>query len=108
MFTLNPLPPQISPVLVQKLVRAEPATIGHFRDWGFMDPGIKAMQQDLRIAGTAVTVHQPGVDGTIVGYALGQIRPGDILVVDRCGDMRHAGFRRPGRVCGERSPKWQA
>ncbi|HET7098242.1 MAG TPA: RraA family protein [Casimicrobiaceae bacterium] len=97
MFTLNPLPPQISPALVQKLVRAEPATIGHFRDWGFMDPGIRAMQSDRRIAGTAVTVHQPGVDGTIVGYALGQIRPGDVLVIDRCGDMRHAGFG--GLVC---------
>ena len=92
MFTLNPLPPQIDAVLVQKLVRAEPATIGHFRDWGFMDPGIRAMQRDVRIAGTAVTVHQPGIDGTIVGYALGELRPGDILVVDRCGDLRHAGF----------------
>jgi 4-hydroxy-4-methyl-2-oxoglutarate aldolase len=50
-FTLNTLPPPINPTLVQKLVRAEPATIGHFRDWGFMDPGIKAMQQDVRIAG---------------------------------------------------------
>ena len=49
------------------------------------------MQQDVRIAGPAVTVHQPGVDGTIIGYALGQLRPGDVLVVDRCGDMRHAG-----------------
>jgi hypothetical protein len=74
MFTLNTLPPQINPTLVQKLVRAEPATIGHFRDWGFMDPGIEAMQQDVRIAGTAVTVHQPGVDGTIIGYALGQLQ----------------------------------
>src|SRR4030095_11852308 len=92
MFKLNPLPPQIDATLVQKLLRAEPATIGHFRDWGFMDPGIKAMQQDLRIAGPAVTVHQPGMDGTIIGYALGQLRPGDILVVDRCGDMRHSGF----------------
>ena len=92
MFTLNPLPPQIAASLVQKLVRAEPATIGHFRHWGFMDPGLRAMQQDVRIAGPAVTVHQPGVDGTIIGYALGQLRPGDVLVVDRCGDMRHAGF----------------
>ena len=92
MFTLNPLPPQLSPELVAKLVRAEPATIGHFRDWGFMDPAIRAMQQDVRIAGPAVTVHQPGVDGTIIGYALGQLRPGDVLVVDRCGDTRHAGF----------------
>src|SRR5207253_582150 len=92
MFTLNPLPPQIAAALVQKLVRAEPATIGHFRHWGFMDPGLRAMQQDVRIAGPAVTVHQPGVDGTIIGYALGQLRPGDVLVVDRCGDMRHAGL----------------
>ena len=97
MFTLNPLPPQLSPALVDKLVRAEPATIGHFRHWGFMDPGIKALQPDVRIAGPAVTVHQPGVDGTIIGYALGQLRPGDILVVDRCGDTRHAGFG--GVVC---------
>ena len=58
MFTLNPLPPQITASLVQKLVRAEPATIGHFRHWGFMDPGLRAMQQDVRIAGPAVTVHQ--------------------------------------------------
>ena len=92
MFMLNPLPTQLSAALVQKLVRAEPATIGHFRDWGFMDPALRAMQQDVRIAGPAVTVHQPGVDGTIIGYALGQLRPGDVLVVDRCGDTRHAGF----------------
>ena len=97
MFNLNPLPPQLDPALVDKLVRAEPATIGHFRHWGFMDPGMKAMQQDVRIAGPAVTVHQPGVDGTIIGYALGQLRPGDVLVVDRCGDTRHAGFG--GVVC---------
>ena len=97
MFTLNSLPPQLSPALVEKLVRAEPATIGHFRHWGFMDPGIKALQPDVRIAGPAVTVHQPGVDGTIIGYALGQLRPGDVLVVDRCGDTRHAGFG--GVVC---------
>ena len=99
MFTLNPLPPQIDATLVQKLVRAEPATIGHFRDWGFMDAGIKAMQQDVRIAGTAVTVHQPGMDGTIIGYALGQLRPGDILVVDRSLKPRHrdVGIPQPGQ-----------
>jgi regulator of RNase E activity RraA len=92
MFALHPLPPELDPKLVAKLVRAEPATIGHFRDWGFMDPAIRAMQSNVRIAGPAVTVHQPGVDGTIIGYALGQLRAGDVLVVDRCGDTRHAGF----------------
>ncbi len=92
MFTLNPLPAPLDAALSAKLARVEPATIGHFRDWGFMDTGIKAMQPDTRIAGTAVTIRQPGPDGTIMPYALGQLRPGDILVVDRCGDMRHASF----------------
>jgi len=92
MFTLNPLPPGLDRSLFDTLVRAEPATIGHFRNWGFMDPMIRAMQPDVRIAGPAVTVRAPGVDGTVVGYALGQVRPGDVLVIDRCGDHRHAAF----------------
>jgi regulator of RNase E activity RraA len=91
-FTLEPLPPGLDPRLVEKLVRAEPATIGHFRNWGFVDPQIRAMQPDVRIAGPAVTVRAPGLDGTIVGYALGQVRRGDVLVIDRCGDHRHAAF----------------
>jgi regulator of RNase E activity RraA len=91
-FTLNALPAALDARLVQKLVQAEPATIGHFRNWGFMDPAIRAMQPDVRIAGPAVTVRAPGVDGTIVGYALGQVRRGDVLVIDRCGDHRHAAF----------------
>lgn len=92
MFNLKPLPPTLDKALVEKLVRAEPATIGHFRDWGFMDPGIRAQLPNIRIAGPAVTVRAPGVDGTVVGYALGQVRPGDVLVIDRCGDHRHAAF----------------
>jgi 4-hydroxy-4-methyl-2-oxoglutarate aldolase len=92
MFTLQPLPPALDAKLIAKLVRAEPATIGHFRNSGFMDPDIRAIQADVRIAGPAVTVRAPGMDGTIVGYALGQVRPGDVLVIDRCGDHRHAAF----------------
>ena len=92
MFTLKPLPDLLDRKLVEKLVRAEPATIGHFRNSGFMDPAIRAMQPDVRIAGPAVTVRAPGMDGTVVGYALGQVRRGDVLVIDRAGDHRHAAF----------------
>jgi regulator of RNase E activity RraA len=91
-FTIKPLPDSLDGKIVEKLVHAEPATIGHFRNWGFMDPAIRAMQPDVRIAGPAVTVRAPGMDGTIVGYALGQVRRGDVLVIDRCGDHRHAAF----------------
>jgi 4-hydroxy-4-methyl-2-oxoglutarate aldolase len=64
----------------------EPAVIGHFRYTGFMSPAIRAHFQDRRIAGTAVTVRAPGMDGAMVHYAVGQARPGDVLVIDRCGD----------------------
>ena len=71
-------------------MRAEPATIGHFLDFGFVDPQIRAMWQVPRIAGTAVTVRCAGNDSTMVHYALGQLRPGDVLLLDRFGDTRHA------------------
>jgi regulator of RNase E activity RraA len=90
MFVINPLPPQVDPALIELLGKAEPATIGHFLDFGFVDPKIHALWQVPRIAGTAVTVRCAGNDSTIVHYALGQLRPGDILVIDRFGDERHA------------------
>ena len=90
MFVVNPLPPQVDPELIALLLRAEPATIGHFLDFGFVDPQIRAMWQVPRIAGTAVTVRCAGNDSTMVHYALGQLRPGDVLLLDRFGDTRHA------------------
>lgn len=90
MFTLNDLPPPVDPEILSVLARAEPATIGHFRHTGFMDPGIRALLPDRRIAGTAVTIRFGGIDSTMVHYALGLLRPGDILVMDRLGDTRHA------------------
>src|SRR5262245_6487305 len=90
MFVINPLPPQIDRALLDLLAQAEPATIGHFLHTGFMDPAIRGLFPDVRIAGTAVPIRVPGFDGTIIHYALGQVRPGDVLVMDRCGDRRHA------------------
>ena len=90
MFVVNPLPAQIDPELIALLARAEPATIGHFLDFGFVDPAIRALWGVPRVAGTAVTCRCVGNDSTIVHYALGQLRPGDVLVIDRVGDVRHA------------------
>src|SRR4051794_35430867 len=91
-FTVNALPGQLDVRLVAKLARAEPATIGHFRNWVFMDPATRAMQPATPIAGPAAPVRAPGADGPFVGYPLGRLRPGDVLVIDRCGDHRHAAF----------------
>jgi 4-hydroxy-4-methyl-2-oxoglutarate aldolase len=92
MLVTNPLPPQVDRALLDLLAKAEPATIGHFRHSGFMDPAIRGLFSDVRIAGTAVPIRVPGFDGTIIHYALGQVRPGDVLIMDRCGDRRHAAF----------------
>lgn len=89
-FVLRPMPPPVPPAVLEKLARAETATIGHTRLQGFMDRGIQAVLPGARIAGTAVTVQIPGPDSTLLHHALGLLRPGDVLVVDRLGDDRYA------------------
>ncbi len=71
-------------------MKVETATVGHSRHWGFMDRGIQPLLRTKRVAGTAVTLAIPGPDSTLLHHALGLLRPGDILVVDRLGDDRHA------------------
>ena len=90
MFTVKPLPEQVDPAQLAKLRACETATIGHFLHAPFMHPEIRAVIPGQRVAGTAVTVLVPGVDGTIMHWALGHVRPGDFLIVDRAGDRRHA------------------
>lgn len=91
MYVLHDPPPQIDPASIARLLHAEPATIGHFRHHGFMAPEIKLLLPGYRrIAGTAVTVRSYAADTSIVHYALGKLRPGDFLVIDRSGDTRHA------------------
>jgi len=89
-YVLGPMPPRISGEVVALLEQTETATVGHWRHWGFVDRGVKAMLRGRRVAGTAVTVQIPGPDSTLLHHALGLLRPGDVLVVDRLGDTRHA------------------
>lgn len=91
MFVINDLPTPIEPELIALLQAAEPATIGHFRHTGFMAPEIRLLTPGyVRVAGTAVTARCYGADTTIVHHAISKLRRGDILVLDRAGDMRHA------------------
>lgn len=90
MITIHPMPRQIEARILQKLARVETATVGHFRDVGFVDRGIQSVLPGKRIAGTAVTVALPHADSALLHHVLGLVRPGDILVIDRLGDTRHA------------------
>ena len=89
-YKVGPMPAQIAPAVVAKLVRVETATVGHWRHWGFMDRRIQPLLPEKRVAGTAVTLAIPAQDSTLLHHALGLLRPGDILVVDRLGDDKHA------------------
>ena len=68
----------------------ETATLGHFLTDGFLSPAIQCIQPTARISGPALTVRLPGDDGAALTDALSIVAPGQIVVVDRCGDMRHA------------------
>lgn len=92
MYLIHPLPEALPPEDLALLRKAEPATIGHFQTTGFMGGDIRAHQPDVRIAGTAVTVRMPGNDGGILHHAMGCVRPGDVLVIDRAGETVTAAF----------------
>jgi len=89
-YAIDPMPPQISPEVIALLEQTETATVGHWRHWGFCDRRIQPLLRRKRVAGTAITLAIPGPDSTLLHHALGLLRPGDVLLVDRLGDDRHA------------------
>jgi 4-hydroxy-4-methyl-2-oxoglutarate aldolase len=89
-YDIDPMPLQISAEVIALLEQTETATVGHWRHWGFCDRRIQPLLRRKRVAGTAVTLAIPGPDSTLLHHALGLLRPGDILVVDRLGGDRHA------------------
>jgi regulator of RNase E activity RraA len=84
------MPAPVDPTVLAELALVETATIGHWRHLGFLHRGIQPLLRGHRVAGTAVTIAIPGPDSTLLHHALGLLRPGDILLVDRLGDDRHA------------------
>ncbi len=68
----------------------ETATLGHFLSDGFMAPSIQGLMPERRIFGPALTVRLPGDDGAALVDALSCAEPGQVIVIDRCGDLRHA------------------
>ena len=91
-YLIKEMPRQVESRLIEKLGRCETATIGHVRQLGFVDRAVQAVLPSTRIAGTAITLALPGQDSTLMHHVLGLLRPGDVLVVDRLGDDKHACF----------------
>ncbi|MCT9871518.1 RraA family protein [Paenarthrobacter aurescens] len=78
------------PTLLGDLTAVSYPTIGHFLEDGFVSPTIQTLLDNVKIAGPAVTVRIADHDAIAMNHALLALRPGDVLVVDMCGDHQHA------------------
>jgi len=90
-YEVGPVPPQIDHALIEGFEAVEVATIGHFRHRGFVNSGLRPIAPlSGTLVGTAITVAIPGTDSTLLHHAMSVVRPGDVVVIDRLGDTRHA------------------
>jgi 4-hydroxy-4-methyl-2-oxoglutarate aldolase len=78
--------------LIARLARLAPSTLGHFVDEGFLDVQIRPVFRPVKLVGRALTVSAPPRDNAIYRRAIREARPGDVLVIHRNGDLRHASF----------------
>ncbi len=90
MFIIKNRAPKPDKELVELLKGVEPATVGHLRHHGFMDPAIRPVLKKPHVVGPAVTVKTPGADSTVVHKVMEMAESGDVIVIDRCGDRLHA------------------
>jgi regulator of RNase E activity RraA len=85
------MPGAADSALLAELEKIETATVGHLRYTGFMDCRIQALdRKQITRAGVAVTLALPATCSTLLHYAMSYVRPGDMLVIDRLGDRKHA------------------
>ncbi|KFC74743.1 Dimethylmenaquinone methyltransferase [Bosea sp. LC85] len=90
MFDIRQRTDRGSDAAASLLAEVETATLGHVLTQGFMTPAIQQVSEGRRICGPALTVSAPPDDGAILAHAVALAAPGDIIVVDRQGDDRHA------------------
>jgi len=90
-YRIGAQPAPLDPALLEGFAGVDVATIGHFRHRGFVHRSLRPLQQVVgTLVGRAITVAIPGTDSTLLHHVLSITQPGDILVIDRLGDDRHA------------------
>jgi 4-hydroxy-4-methyl-2-oxoglutarate aldolase len=74
---------------VQALRQVSTGSLGHLTDFGFA-AGLQPLVRPAKAVGPAFTVRIPQLDAVAVHYALDLIEPGEVLVIDTCGERRRA------------------
>ena len=79
--------------LLDRLRGIPPATVGHMWDFGFMQPELRPVgRRSFIVCGPALTVKVMAIDSVVVHNAIDMAEPGDIIVIDRNGDNKHAAW----------------
>ena len=81
---------RIAPSLIEKYRVITPAGMGHHVEAGIMNAGIKPVQQNVAVTGTAITVQCLGRDSAVCHKVIDLVGKGDVIVIDRGGDMKYA------------------
>jgi 4-hydroxy-4-methyl-2-oxoglutarate aldolase len=89
MITINPRHETLSTEIIETYKTLSPATLGHILETA-MESYIQAVWKPIKLVGPAVTVQTyPQMTGAIVA-AKEIAKPGDVLVINRADDRRHA------------------
>lgn len=77
---------------IRRLRHISPATFGHLISHGFAKGPLRPLSgvHPVHVVGRAYTVSCRGRDGAAVHLAIGKAREGDVLVIDRGGDVERA------------------
>lgn len=89
---INDYPQQIAADLIERLGLCETGTIGHFEHEGFLDRRLRPLLPGVRVAGTAITLRAASLLGGLTSWLTSKARPGDFIVIDRCGEDKHANW----------------
>ncbi len=98
---IQPRVERLDPAMIEEFRHIDPATIGHIWHYGFMDPAIRPLYKKIKVVGPAVTLKLPSLDATLCHKVLEIAAPGDVVVIDRCGDTRHACWGEMVALCAK-------
>lgn len=81
---------ELSQELIDRFMKVDPATIGHYIGGGYMRPEMKPLNKKSKMVGPAYTIRMQGRDSACLYYAMKHAPKGSVLVIDRCGDNTYA------------------
>lgn len=76
--------------IIDRFMKTDPATYGHFVGVRFMKPAMKPINKHSKMIGPAYTVRILGKDSCAMYKAIEEAPAGSVLVIDRCGDEVYA------------------